>query len=107
MKVKIEPNLALCEDTRSRPEVPFSEAPGPKEPRTPINGKWCGTSTGSIIEIWDLPSPEGNDYGLTFRRPLDDGTQSVLSIGIRREAAFALASLLMEKLSEEPLDPHS
>ncbi len=101
MKVKIEPNLALCEDTMSRPAVPYHEVASPKEPRTPINGKWCGTSTGSIIEIWDLPSPEGTDYGLTFRRPLDDGTQSVLSIGIKREAAYALASLLMEKLSEE------
>lgn len=107
MKANIETNFELCKDTWSRPEVSFSEAPGPKEPRTPINGKWCGTSTGSIIEIWDLPSPEGTDYGLTFRRPLDDGTQSVLSIGIKREAAYALASLLMEKLSEEPLDPHA
>lgn len=86
------------------PETPYDEVP-PCAPYKPINGVGCDIPNGSMVEVWNIQDSE--DFHIRMRKPLPDGTQSVLRFGITKEAAAALTGLLINKLHPETttLDP--
>lgn len=81
----------------SRPEVSFLELP--KEKISVYDGIGCVIPSGSMLEVWRIADNQG--LQIKIRRPLDDGTQSVLHFALTQEAALALHGLLDAQLYPE------
>lgn len=87
----------ICSRVDSRPEVSFLELP--KEKISVYDGMGCVIPSGSMLEVWRIADNKG--LQIKIRRPLDDGTQSVLHFALTQEAALALHGLLDAQLYPE------
>jgi hypothetical protein len=86
-----------CSRVESMPDVPFDSLP--PEKITLRDGIGVAIPSGATLQVWKVEERDG--FHIKIRRPLDDGTRSLLKFGLSRDAAIALHGLLQMQLYPE------
>lgn len=86
-----------CSRGEPMPDVPFDSLPTQKV--TLRDGIGVVIPSGATLQVWQVEERDG--FQIKIRRPLDDGTRSLLKFGLSRDAAIALHGLLQMQLYPE------
>ena len=89
-----------CSRGEPMPDVPFDSLPTQKV--TLRDGIGVVIPSGATLQVWQVEERDG--FQIKIRRPLDDGTRSLLKFGLSRDAAIALHGLLQMQLYPENVE---